>query len=173
MAISIMVNGREEIRYGVVLFDPQCEEDIVSSDFATKLDPQLRFSAGIPFATTILGGIIESIGELDARWAPASIQTGRQSLRSPNFRSRFEESHCYIVQSDHFDFIVGAKTIDRLHLFESRNPMVAAFRGLSHESNADIISQEQKDADERRKKAKEESLRYRQQKLQNKPRSPP
>jgi hypothetical protein len=57
---------------------------------------------------------------------------GRQSIRwwAPNLGNvyRFVPATCRVVKSDHFDLIIGERTIDELGIFKPG--MIAAFRSV-------------------------------------------
>ncbi|EAT87446.1 hypothetical protein SNOG_05055 [Parastagonospora nodorum SN15] len=144
--IAIIVNGRDEIqRAAAIRFDPQCDEDIITTAY-------LRENFGLTFDTTtgkfLAYGITgreeyQSIAIQELRWWTSN------SLR-------FHGSKCHVVDSELFDIIIGKKTIDRLGLYKVRRGMIAAFISRQPSINKDTSAADQRKADERREKERKD-----------------
>ncbi|KAH3942710.1 hypothetical protein HBI25_053270 [Parastagonospora nodorum] len=144
--IAIIVNGRDEIRRAAAIrFDPQCDEDIITTAY-------LRENFGLMFDTTTGEFLADSI-------------TGREEYQSIAIQElrwwtsnllRFQGSTCHVVDSELFDIIIGKKTIDRLGLYKVRRGMIAAFISRHPSINKDTSAADQKKADERREKERKD-----------------
>ncbi|KAH3964271.1 hypothetical protein HBI56_168010 [Parastagonospora nodorum] len=144
--IAIIVNGRDEIRRAAAIrFDPQCDEDIITTAY-------LRENFGLTFDTTTGEFLADSI-------------TGREEYQSIAIQElrwwtsnllRFQGSTCHVVDSELFDIIIGKKTIDRLGLYKVRRGMIAAFISRQPSINKDTSAADQKKADERREKERKD-----------------
>ncbi len=118
LSVIIEVENRELKRIAVASFDIAYHSDIVSTRFLQNY-PNLVY-ATLPEDTgeTIYGReILQVIGTVDLRWY------GRNSERSLlnnvlQFRARFENSSCKVVDSDEFELIIGQDTINRLGLLD-------------------------------------------------------
>ena len=131
--VRIIVGNDEIKRTVVVLFDPQCPVDIVSTHCLDTNFSGLAYPTSPPetIGTSITGREkYQSIGTVDLRWYGQKCRA-RLLNKVPQYRPRFEESSCCVVQSDEFELILGKGTIDKLQLFKPNRGIIAAFRGLT------------------------------------------
>jgi hypothetical protein len=131
--LCIIVGVEEIKRTAVVLLDPQCPVDVVSTSCLRTKFPGFTYprSIGETIGTSITAREkYQSIAMVDLRWYGQKGRA-RKSATEPQFRSRFEESSCHVVDSEEFELIIGRETIDRLRLYKLNHGIIAAFRGVA------------------------------------------
>lgn len=165
--ILIRVGDNEIKRSGVVLFDPQCPEDLISTHFLKDI-PGLKYNESIEtFAKSITNEAFNSIGTVDIRWY---LGRRRFSLTVwPEYnRARHESSTCRVVKSDDFEVMIGLQTIQRLGLYKSNYPLLAAFRSPAPAIDSTNVQKTQLTANIEREKAKREKERRQKEKNEKK-----
>ncbi|KAH7094670.1 hypothetical protein FB567DRAFT_510801 [Paraphoma chrysanthemicola] len=107
-------HGRERKQHAIVLFDPQCQKDVVSTVFL-----QERF--GLSF-----DGLTQEALGYSITGQEEFVSVGRQAIRwwAPNL-NRYENAFCRVVRSSRFDLIIGEETITKLDIFKPG--LIAAF----------------------------------------------
>jgi hypothetical protein len=125
--VAYAVGNSELIKRGVILLDTQSQHDLISSRFARKFQVDLDDAVSEPFAVTVTGHTVFSVGVMSARWYTEKTRS-RLSFKSkgPNLW-RFIETEFRIIDSDHFDVIIGKSTINKHKLFD-RQSLLAPFR---------------------------------------------
>ncbi|KAH7085020.1 hypothetical protein BKA63DRAFT_8068 [Paraphoma chrysanthemicola] len=154
-------HGRERKQHAIVLFDPQCQKDVVSTAFL-----QERF--GLSF-----DGLTQEALGYSITGQEEFVSVGRQAIRwwAPNL-NRYENAFCRVVRSSRFDLIIGEETITKLDIFKPG--LIAAFMTPRAGLNAVDVSethrqakvrreQERKEKEQREKEKKERQRREKQQ----------
>ncbi|CAO2647112.1 Nn.00g080340.m01.CDS01 [Neocucurbitaria sp. VM-36] len=165
--IRISVGVDEVKRSAVVLFDPQCPKDVISTRFLRNF-PGLDYErSSESIGCSITGGErFKSIGRVEIRWHCGKRKPSLS--RSPvYYLNCFEESTCLVVESEKFEVMIGRPAIEKLELYRSNHPLVAAFRGVTIGTDSTHDKQAQQAADIARKQA-EQKQRQREKELEEK-----
>ena len=106
----------ERMRHARVLFDSQCEKNLLSTDFLQRgFGLTFDDSHGELLGYSVNGRAIMSIGRRDIRWWTPHL-------------NRYAYDSCHIVKSDGFDLIIGVETMTALGIFEvRRRSLIGAF----------------------------------------------
>ncbi|KAF3040787.1 hypothetical protein E8E11_001709 [Didymella keratinophila] len=103
----------------------------------------LNFDNAIPkpVGETITGGIVYSIGEVTARWAPVQDVT----LSSPSgdkitIPARTHITTFHVIQSDRFDVFVGHPSLENNGLYGERPKLLNPFRSYGSRSGPTATS---------------------------------
>jgi hypothetical protein len=169
--VAYKAGNNDQVSAGVASFDTQCPGDWISARFVRE-NWGVEFSSALqaPAATTILGGTVYSLGQFDARWWCDNSRC-RWSLRRLSFAPQFYSAQFEVIDAENFDVIIGRPSIIEHNLLTRNNRIIglySAFRpsnprpgkiGLSQTQYLDHtdavitapnISEEQRQADERR-----------------------
>ncbi|KAH3904168.1 hypothetical protein HBI56_116070 [Parastagonospora nodorum] len=108
--VAITQGGEEIVRSALILFDTQCEHDLISSAF---LGNSFKFSFDSDetrvLGKSITGALFYEKGTLHGRWVGAGLQ-------------RYEMAAFHVVDSTMFDVIIGSSTIQSLALLTPGKP---------------------------------------------------
>jgi hypothetical protein len=127
--VAYEVDNSELVKRGVILLDTQSEDDLISTRFARKFLVDLDAANPKPYALTVTGHTVYSVGTMSARWYTEKKRS-RLSFRSRGpILWRFIEAEFRIIDSDQFDVIIGKRTIND-HMLLERTSLVAPFREL-------------------------------------------
>jgi hypothetical protein len=109
--LNFIVEGVEKIRNAVILFDSQCQLDLVSSTCLHNFGISLTGEDVVTIGCTITGEKILAIGKIEGRWTTRHL-------------NRYESSEFLVVDSANFDVIIGVRTITRTGLYRQRSRLV-------------------------------------------------
>jgi hypothetical protein len=125
--VAYEVGNSELVKRGVILLDTQSQDDLISTRFARKFKVDLDNAVPEPYAVTVTGDTVYTVGTMSARWYTEK----NRSRLSFKFKGptlwRFIEAEFRIIDSDQFDVIIGKRTIKVHNLFERRS-LLAPFR---------------------------------------------
>lgn len=125
--VAYEVGNSELVKRGVILLDTQSQHDLISTRFARKFQVDLNNTVPEPFAFTVTGHTVYSVGKMNARWYTEKTRSRLSfKFKGPTLW-RFIETEFRIIDSDHFDIIIGKRTINEHKLFE-RQSLLAPFR---------------------------------------------
>ncbi|KAH7548992.1 hypothetical protein J3E72DRAFT_290564 [Bipolaris maydis] len=155
-------NGEGEawsnLTHGVVLFDTQCEHNLVTTQFLKNIGFKWQPSTDDTNIIQMDNTKIECLGEVQGRWHPVEAPKGTKGLK---FRPRYEMSNFKVVDLDTCDLIIGSTTIIDLQLLQTNRNFFGAFRQLPiRVDSASTTIKKQQEADERRKKEQEEMRKF-------------
>ena len=92
----------------IILFDSGCKEvNLISARLANRLMGPGKIYKGSPGGAGVLfdGQKLQSLGMLDVRWW------------IHEFRPRYEEVTCHVVDTELFELVIGRSDMDRLGLY--------------------------------------------------------
>jgi hypothetical protein len=124
----------------VVLFDTECQGNLISKSFAERIGMSVGQMSPEPYAYTVTGHRVCSMGSIRARFTVENRENRRSWFR------RFKGSPvlltpCYasfvIIDSDQFEVIIGKRTINEYRLFdgmhELNSPAIGALAPPKHD----------------------------------------
>jgi hypothetical protein len=184
--VAYKAGNNDQVSAGVASFDTQCPGDWISARFVRE-NWGVEFSSALqaPAATTILGGTVYSLGQFDARWW-CDNDRRRWSPRRLSFSPRFYSAQFEVIDAETFDVIIGRPSITKHSLLTGNNWIIglySAFRpsnprpgkiGLSQTQYLDHtdavitapnVSEEQRQADERRAQEATARAQYEMQRI--------
>ena len=131
----LLDHGDDELRRTVIaLFDPQCEENLISTTCLRNAFPTFEYesSAGVSIGTSITGlEAYMSIAMISIRWSEYHARRKRRPNDILYFLPLFYSSNCRVIESNKFDLIIGRRTIDDLELFKRNKDAIAAVRPVN------------------------------------------
>jgi hypothetical protein len=169
--VAYEVGNDDRVSTGVASFDTQCPGDWISARFVRE-NWGVEFSGArqAPAATTVLGETVYSLGQFNARWR-CDNDRHWWSPRRLSFSPRFYSVQFEVIDAENFDVIIGQPSITEHSLLTRNNRIIglySAFRPSNPRpgkivapqsqqldctdavTTASSISEQQRQADERR-----------------------
>jgi hypothetical protein len=117
--VTIVTGDREATRRATIILDPQCRSDWVSTQFVKRLRFGFQSGPGTAIAQSLHGEDVISVGQLDGSWWIDTARKSRWSLKSfSNLTPTFYESTFEVVESVHFEVIIGARSLQKSGFFQ-------------------------------------------------------
>jgi hypothetical protein len=108
--VFITQDGEEIVRNALILFDTQCEHDLISSAFlGNSFELSFDSDEARVIGRSITGALFYEQGMLHGRWVGAGLQ-------------RYEKAAFHVVDSTMFDVIIGSSTVQSLALLTLGKP---------------------------------------------------
>ncbi|KAF3000789.1 hypothetical protein E8E13_005654 [Curvularia kusanoi] len=125
--IAYEKESSEVVKRGVILLDSQSEYDLISTRFAGQFDLDFKDAIRQYHAFTVTGHTVYSVGTMNARWYTQKSRSRWFFKSKGPSLYRFVEAEFRIIESDHFDVIIGSRTINKHRLLEQKS-LLAPFR---------------------------------------------
>lgn len=120
LKIVFRVNGEDTPGTAVALLDTGCDFDVISTRLVDFYGLTINDHGSGYIADGISGEQTMSLGTVEGRWGH------KRNFRRP----RFEVSTFHVVESSHFDIIIGRASLETAGLLGRRHRMIAPqFRG--------------------------------------------
>jgi hypothetical protein len=113
-SVAIILDGQEISPVAaVILLDPGCENvNLISTGMMRRAGRNYDTASGVHIGSFLDGQECWSLGEVYIRWY------------TKDYRMKFEDATCHVVDTVSFDLLIGKADIDRLQLFKpNRRPI--------------------------------------------------
>lgn len=118
-------------------FDSQCAIDMMSRRYAEEiLGARFDNTTREPVGYTITNEPVFSVGRLKARWTYAEDVSSSSPGSEPVFAPLFYDAEFFVVESDHFEVIIGHPSLEKYKIYERKVGLMAPFRSLVSSANS-------------------------------------